>query len=295
MSRISYVNGIYANHAESVVSIDDRGLQFSDGVYEVIAIWKGAAVDLSLHLKRLARSMDKLDFSIQPTPLALPIILRQVLRKNRVKSGIVYLQVNRGSAPRNHSFSDLRMVPTCIVTAKNGVGPNQEDVENGIRLRIQADERWKNRDIKSISLLPNVLSKQNAVKNGFFDSLFLDSDGSVNETSTANIWYINDKGALITRSLGQEILGGVTRLRVALIAKKMGYQVQESIFNIEELLNAKEVFITSTTVFLLPVSKVGDHKINNGNPGPIYKNLLNQYYSYLNHLNIRDSWNALRK
>ena len=292
MSKISYVNGVYLNHLKATVSIDDRGLQFSDGVYEVVAVWRGAAVDLSYHLARLTRSMNKLKFYNQPTRSKIPIIIRQIIKRNRITSGSIYIQVNRGTLKRNHSYTDLKPPCTCIVTARNGVGPHPNDVETGISLIVQDDERWKNRDIKSISLLPNILSKQAAIEKGYFDSIFLEPDGTVTETSTANICYVNKDGTIVTRALGSEILGGITRFRVLLIAKELGYQIKESTFKIEDLVHASEVFITSTTVFLLPVHRIGEKLIHRGKPGPIYKSLLNKYYSYLNQLSLKDSWNV---
>lgn len=292
MSRIAYVNGRYERHATAMVSIEDRGFQFADGVYEVVAIVNGCAVDFLPHLDRLERSMAELRFSLPPNRSALTVISREVVTRNRVRNGILYIQVNRGQAPRNHPFPESETGCSVVMTARSGLGPSVVQREEGVRLAVQGDQRWLRRDIKSVGLLANVLAKQTAKETNAFEALLINPDGTVTEASAANVWLVDKDGALITRPLGPEILGGITRARVLSLAKEAGYQVREAAFTLDEVLTAKEMFLTGTTTFVLPVVQIDESVISNGYPGEVSRDLGERYLSFLESLEPKSSWHG---
>lgn len=290
MSRIAYVNGQYTPHSEAAVSIEDRGYQFADGVYEVVAIWQGCAVDLRPHMDRLERSMSEIRFPNPPHRSALSVISHETVRRNKVRNGILYIQINRGTASRNHPFPGSDVACSVVMTARSGLGPSPKQVEGGVRLSVQQDIRWKRRDIKTVGLLANVLSKQHAKENQAFEALLVDPDDTVTEASAANVWIVDHNGMLKTRPLGAEILGGITRARVMDLASHAGLTVVEQPFTLEEVTQAREVFLTGTTTFVLPVTQVDDQVIANGHPGETTRRLRQSYLSYLDSLDPTVSW-----
>jgi len=293
MSRIAYVNGQYVPHNDAAVSIEDRGYQFADGVYEVVAIWNGCAVDLAPHMDRLERSMAELRFPNPPFRQALSVIAKETVRLNKVQDGILYIQINRGSASRNHPFPSSETACSVVMTARSGLGPSSDQAENGVGLSAQEDIRWKRRDIKTVGLLANVLSKQHAKENDAFEALLIDPDGTVTEASAANVWIVDKDGVLKTRPLGPEILGGITRARVLALASDAGLSVEETAFTMEDVTQAKEVFLTGTTTFVLPVTQIDNHIIANGHPGETTRQLRTAYVNYLGGLEHRSSWQTV--
>ncbi|NKB46005.1 MAG: D-amino-acid transaminase [Alphaproteobacteria bacterium] len=292
MTRFAYVNGRYETHSSATVSIEDRGYQFADGIYEVVAVWHGCAIDLVGHMDRLERSMNEVQFPSPPLRRALGIIAQEVVRLNRVRTGILYIQINRGTAPRNHPFPGEGVKCSVVMTARHGLGPSASDVDNGVSLKIQEDQRWKRRDIKTIGLLPNVLTKQAAKAAGAFEALLVDPDGTITESSAANVWLVDKDGTLVTRPLGPEILGGITRSRVMTIAQDTGRPVREAIFTLEDVFAAREVFLTGTTTFVLPVTNVDDTVIANGHPGEVACDLRDRYQAFLDSHDPRTSWHV---
>ncbi|MGC2854206.1 D-amino-acid transaminase [Novispirillum sp. DQ9] len=272
MSRIAYVNGRYVPHSDAAVHVEDRGYQFADGVYEVIAVRGGAAVDLGLHLDRLSRSLAALSIAEPMSRRALAHILRQVVVRNRVRDGIVYLQITRGVAPRNHPFP-RHVRPSVVVTARPGVGPRAAQVEEGGRVVSVPDARWARRDVKSVSLLPNVLAKQAAVEKGAYEAWLTMPDGTVTEASASNAWIVTADGTLVTHPLGHDILPGVTRKVVLDLARAAGMTVAERAFTLDEAKAAREAFITSTTAFVLAVTQIDDTVVGNGHPGEVARAL----------------------
>jgi len=289
MSRIAYVNGRYKPHAHAMVSIEDRGYQFADGVYEVVALWNSYPVDLKGHMDRLERSMAELHFSHIPHRSALGVIAKQIVRENRVKNGTLYIQVNRGTAARDHLFPGSGTGPSVVMTSRSGLGPSNVQAEKGVKLTVQDDIRWGRRDIKSVGLLANALSKQAAKEQKAFESLLINPDGTVTETSAANVWLVNQDGDLVTRPLGPDILGGITRARVMALAEEAGYTVKEEVFTLDDTLSACEIFLTGTTTFVLPVVQVGKTLIANGHPGEKACDLRYRYINFLNNLDVK-SW-----
>lgn len=284
MSHVAYVNGRYVPHKEATVHIEDRGYQFADAVYEVTCIWNGKPVDHAAHLRRLVRSLAELRISMPCSAAALTAITREIVWRNRIQKGTVYLQVGRGVAPRNQSFPIKPTKPSIVMTAKHGTGPSESLAQKGVKVTVQPDIRWGRVDIKTVGLLPNALAKQAAVEAKAFEALLVKPDGTVTECSTANAWIVTKDKVLVTHPTTNEILGGVTRDTVKRIAKAAGYEVQERTYNLDEALAAKEMFLTGTTTFVLPVVQVDERSIANGGPGQVSLDLRQRYVDYVNAL-----------
>ncbi len=279
MSRIAYVNGRYAPHGEARVHIEDRGYQFADGVYEVIAVVGGRLVDGEPHLDRLESSLAELEMAMPMARGPLRVVLDETVRRNGVRDGMVYLQVSRGVARRDHPFpSGVR--PALVVTARRSVFPSDPDAVTGAKVVTAPDIRWGRCDIKSISLLPNVLAKQQAIEAGAYETWMFDGDGHVTEGSATNAWILSREGRVVTRPLSSAILGGITRQTLIRLARDAGVEVEERSFSVDEAKAAREAFITSTTNLLKPVTQIDDAVIGNGEPGETSRRLLGLYLAY---------------
>lgn len=268
MTRIAYVNGAYVRTAEAGVSIEDRGFQLADGVYEVCEIRHGYIVDLTRHLDRLDRSLSEIRIPQPMSRKALVAIVRQVIRRNHVKNGLFYLQVTRGAARRDHVFPAPDTKPTVVVTAKRTdaaliAGKNAD----GIRAITVPENRWDRVDIKTVGLLPNVLARQQAKEAGAQEAIFVDAEGKVTEGAATNVWIVDKDGALRTRPADHGILRGITRTTLMDVATKIGLEIEERAFTVAEMLSAREVFITAATSICFPVVAVDGHTIANGHPG----------------------------
>ena len=279
MSRIAYVNGRYVRHRQAAVHVEDRGYQFADGVYEVIAVRRGCLIDRGPHLDRLNRSLRELGIAWPMSPGALSVVLEQCVRRNRVDNGIVYLQMTRGVARRDHAIP-ANPVTSLVVTARKQTMAS-EQFEAGIRVVTVPDIRWKRCDIKSVSLLPNVLAKQAAKDRGAYEAWQVDEEGFVTEGSSTNAWILTPDGALVTRHLGASILSGITRLVVLDLAHRDNITLVERPFSRDEALGASEAFLTSTTSCILPVVQIDDHVLRNGQPGPVTRRLRSLYDEHI--------------
>ncbi len=270
MSRIAYVNGRYLPHRHAAIHIEDRGFQFADAVYEVCEIKDGLLVDEARHLERLSRSLSELRIAEPRNMTALGTILREVVRRNRVRNGIVYLQVTRGVAPRNHAFPSPAVQPGLVVTARS-IDPEEgiKRARAGIAVVTTADNRWERVDIKSVGLLPNVLAKQKAREAGAFEAWFVDEKGYVTEGSSTNAWILTAEGVLVTRPADRGILRGITRVVVLEMAAIEGIPVEERPFTLADVLSAKEAFITASSTLVMPVVKLDGQPIGDGAPGPV--------------------------
>ncbi|WP_075221245.1 D-amino-acid transaminase [Acuticoccus yangtzensis] len=279
MSRIAYVNGRYLPHADAVVHVEDRGFQFADGVYEVCEIWNGQIVDMTRHLDRLARSLNELSMDWPVERRALTMILRETIRRNRVKDGLVYLQITRGQARRDFSFPKGKVPPTLVVTARSSDPKAALKVgEEGISVITTPDIRWERVDIKTVSLLPQVLAKEKAVRAGAKEAWMFDKDGFVTEGASSNAWIVSQDGTLITRPAEKGILRGITRAAIMDYAAANGITVEERPFTIEEAKAAREAFITSATMTASPVVKIDDSVIGNGAPGSIVSDMRARFH-----------------
>ena len=280
MSRIAYVNGRYLPHASAAVHVEDRGYQFADGVYEVISIHGGRLVDAKAHYDRLDRSLRKLEIAPAMSRLALDHVLHETLRRNRLSKGILYLQMTRGVAKRDHAFP--REVSTSlVVTARRGGQPNPEAIESGVTVVLVPETRWARCDIKSVSLLPNVLAKQHAKKQGAFESWFVEADGNITEGSSTNAWIVDGDGNLVTRNLHAGILSGVTRNAVVDLAARERISIVERPFTADEAKAAPEAFLTSTTSFVMPVVRIDGDRIGDGLPGALTRKLQALYEGHV--------------
>jgi len=268
MSRIAYVNGRYLPWREAAVHIEDRGYQFSDGVYEVCEVRGGRLIDERLHLARLERSLSELRIAMPMSLKALGIVMREVIRRNRVGDGIIYLQITRGVARRDHAFPAAGTMPSVVVTARNlDLAGNERIAAEGVAVVTVPDNRWERVDIKSVSLLPNVLAKQAAREAGAKEAWFVDRKGFVTEGSSTNAWIVTREGEVVTRPVDNGILRGITRTVLIEVIKAQGLTFKERAFTAEEAYGAREAFITSASMIVMPVVRIDGRPIGNGAPG----------------------------
>jgi D-alanine transaminase len=268
MPRIAYVNGRYVRHTDAAVHIDDRGFVFADAVYEVCQVQRGFIIDLTRHLDRLDRSLGEIRIRPPMPRAALTGIIREVLRRNRVVNGMVYLQVTRGVAKRDHVFPFPEVRASLIVTAKSlNPAVNAAKYASGIKAVTVADNRWGRVDIKTVGLLPNVLARQQAKEAGAQEAIFVDAEGNVTEGGATNLWIVDKAGTLVTRPADHAILRGITRTTLMDVAEKIGLPVEERRFSVAEMLQAREVFITGATTICLPVVSIDGQTVANGHPG----------------------------
>ena len=280
MTRIAYVNGQYVPHDEAVVHIEDRGFQFADGVYEVIAVHQGKLIDEELHMERLERSLGELSIAWPISRRSMPVVMRQVVRRNRVHNGLLYLQVTRGVAPRNHAFPDHDH-SSLVMTSRPTASFDKEAIAKGVDVITVPDIRWSRRDIKSISLLPNCLSKQQAVEAGAYEAWFIDNDGLITEGTACNAWIVTKDGELLSRKADSDILNGITRQSLIKLAAKEGVSFTERAFTPDEAKAAKEAFLTSTTSFVKPVVRIDGQSVGNGKAGSLTRRLLDFYGAHM--------------
>ena len=281
MPNITYIDGKYLNYEDSKIHINDRGYHFGDAIYEVIVFNKNIFYDFDGHIQRLFKSLKSLEIKFSLSSSSLKIIINNLIRLNKANIGSVYIQVSRGVAERNHSFHGLNIKPilTIIVTKKSNIENNL----NGVKAITLNDNRWSRPDIKTTQLLPNVLAKTLANKNNAYESIFIDDEGFVTEGSSSNIWVLNKENQLITRNLDGKILSGITRNSISLFAKKNNITVVEKKFTQIELYNAKEVFLTSASSFIMPIVQIDDQNINQGLVGNISLKLRKLYFDNFKH------------
>jgi D-alanine transaminase len=270
MPRIAYVNGRYLPHGQASVHVEDRGLQFADAVYEVCEVRDGRLVDEPRHMARLARSLRELRIRLPMRPTALGVVLREVARRNRIDDGIVYLQVSRGTAPRDHAFPAGDMRPGIVVTARSmPLELRDRRAGEGVFVVTTPDNRWARVDIKSTSLLPNVLAKQAAREAGAYEAWFVDGEGCVTEGSSTNAWIVTAEGTIVTRHADRGILGGITRAVLLEVAAERGLSVEEREFALGEAREAREAFLTSATGAVTPIVRIDGAAVGDGRPGPV--------------------------
>ncbi len=270
MTRIVYVNGRYVPYAQAAVHVEDRGFQFADAVYEVIEVFDGALIDAPRHLDRLARSLAALDIASPMSGTALGLVMRQVIRRNRVRDGLVYLQVTRGAAPRDFPVPADDTPPTIVCLAR-AIDRTQREAQaaKGISVVTVPDIRWGRCDIKTVMLLPAVLAKSQARAAGAKEAWLVDEQGFVTEGAASNAWIIDADGHLVTRRADHGILSGVTRATVIDCIEREGLELVERPFRPEEVQVAREAFITAATNTVMPVVSIDAHVIGNGTPGPV--------------------------
>lgn len=270
MARVVYVNGRYRPYRDAMVHVEDRGFQFSDGVYEVCEVFGGRLVDERRHMERLQRSLGALRIGL-PMPLgALSRVLHEVVRRNRVHDGLVYLQVTRGVARREHAFPPPGTAPTLVVSARRlDRAQSERTAQAGIAVITVPENRWARVDIKSVALLPNVLARQAAREQGAREAWFVDANGKVTEGAASNAWIVTRDGAAVTRPTGVDILGGISREVVKEVLAGLQILLVERPFTVDEALGGREAFITAATQIVMPVVRIDDKPIGEGKPGPV--------------------------
>ncbi len=281
MSRTAYVNGRYLPMRSAMVHVEDRGYQFGDGVYEVCEVREGRLIDERRHLARLQRSLDELRIRAPMSPKALGIVLREVIARNRIGYGIVYFQVTRGVARRDHAFPSPEVEPILVVTARPlSSTRNEMSAANGIAVVSAPDNRWDRVDIKSIGLLPNVLARQAAIDRGARDAWFVDETGAVTEGASANAWIVTQTGVVVTHPADHDILRGVTRTVLFDVIREQRLTVEERAFTLQEAYAAREAFMTAASQIVLPVVRIDGRAIGDGRPGPVATALRREFHRY---------------
>lgn len=282
MARFAYVDGAFVRFDNACVHIEDRGLQFGDSVYEVWAVKNRKLLDNIGHMERLSRSLSMLQIMQVLSPKSLEIIISKLLELNKIRDGLVYLQITRGVAMRDHPFPKNTQ-PSIIITARpKDYAALEAKAQKGLKIKTSKDIRWKRVDIKTTNLLPNVLAKQEVLDQGYDDVWFYDDAGLITEGSAQNAWILNQAGQLQTRNLGQDILGGITRQTILKVAKDNKIDVIEKAFSINEARNAKEAFVTSATSFVTAVISIDDNLIGNGTIGEVARKLRADYFANQN-------------
>ncbi|NBO18288.1 MAG: D-amino-acid transaminase [Proteobacteria bacterium] len=279
MARISYVNGKYVHHAQAMVHVEDRGYQFADGVYEYIAFYNRTPLDGGPHLQRLERSAGELGIAMPMGLRPMALVVQELIARNGREDGGIYIQVTRGVARRDHVFP-ARVKPALVMTLCAAKLPKPQDVKNGVRAITHPDIRWVRRDIKSVSLLANVVARQKAAEVQAREAWLIDG-GVVTEGAVSNAYIVNKAGEVVTHPADTHILNGITRSVVLRLAREGGIAVREEPFSMADIGSAAEAFITSTSAGVLPVTRVDDMMIGGGKPGPITQKLQALYAAHI--------------
>ena len=280
MSRVAYVNGRFVPHADATVHVEDRGYQFADAVYEVWSVLDGRLGDFQGHMDRLHRSMDELKIEHPMSRAALLSVLRETVRRNRMRNGLLYLQISRGTARRDHAFPTPSVPASVVATCKPlDMAALHAKADKGVAVATAPDNRWGRCDIKTVGLLPNILAKQAAKEKGAAEAWLVDDLGFVTEGSSTNAWIVDAEGVLRTRDTNCNILRGVTRANLLAIAREEGVDFAERPFSVEEAKLAREAFFTAASAFLTPVVSIDGAKIGDGKPGPLTRKLRELYFN----------------
>src|SRR5205823_4652996 len=279
MGRYAYVNGRYVDHRDASVHIEDRGYQLADGVYEVVGVRDGKLIDEAPHINRLDRSLRELRIAWPVSRPALGFVMRELMRRNRLRDGLVYMQVTRGVARRDHAFPTTPVKPALVLTTKNtkhlGADPGP-----GVAVKSHPDIRWERCDIKTVALLPNVLAKQAARESGAYEAWLVDEKGRVTEGASTNAWIVTPDNELVTRQTDHGILAGITRGSLKSIANDLQLKIVERPFTLAEAKKAKEAFVTSATSFVLPVVRIDGETVGDGKVGPAARRLREEYVRF---------------
>jgi len=280
MPRIAYVNGAYVPHRRACVHIEDRGYQFADGAYEVVNTYRGRLIDEVAHLERLDRSLNELSIAPPMARQSMRLVMREVVRRNRMATGLLYIQVTRGVAPRDHKFPRTAK-PALVMTARSIPEFPREMLDDGVKILTVPDIRWARCDIKSVALLPNILAKQAAAEAQAYEAWMVDDGEYVTEGSSSNAWIVTADNVLVTQPTGHRILAGITRRAIMSLAEELGYAVEERPFTVAEAYQAKEAFMSNSSHFVTPVTQIDDTVIANGKPGALTVGLHERYILFM--------------
>ncbi|MGD0191964.1 MAG: D-amino-acid transaminase [Rhizomicrobium sp.] len=276
---MAYVNGRYVPHGRAAVHIEDRGLQFSDAVYEVFGVIEGVIFDEEEHLDRLERSLGELEIAMPMQRTAMKFVVREVARRNGVGNGLIYMQITRGAYRRDHPIpADQFVRPSIIMTARNmDMVSVEARRQSGVSVVTGRDERWGRCDIKSTSLLANILAKTAGRRAGAYETWLVDSEGFVTEGSSTTAWIVDKDGRVVTRNLSHAILPGVTRKVILEAAAEAQLPVEERRFTPAEAANAKEAFISAASIGAVPVVSVDGKTVGDGRSGPVCRRIQELY------------------
>ena len=277
MSRFVYLNSKFIKFKDAKIHIEDRGLQFSDSVYEVVAFYNQQLIDFEFHIKRLKYSLKELKIKYFVNKDKLKKIFNKIINLNKIKNGIIYLQITRGVQQRNHAYKN-NLTPNLIIYSINKKFNLPNKNFKGVNAITFNDLRWKRRDIKSVSLLANVLAKKEALNKKAYEAILIDK-GKITEATSSNVWIVKNN-KLITHPSNTDILKGITRESIKKLIKTNKLQLSEKSFTIKQLYNADEVFITSSTNLVTPILKIDSKIINKGKIGNISLRLANLYANF---------------
>lgn len=280
MPETAFVNGKFMPLAEATVSVEDRGFQFADGVYEVLASYGGRPFAQEAHFRRLERSLKALRIALDIRACGLEGIVREGIERSGFAETLVYIQITRGRAPRHHEFPAAGTRPTVVMTVKELRRPAAELYERGVKVVSIPDLRWKRCDIKSTSLLANILAKEQAAEAGAFEALLVDGQGHITEGSSTSAFCVR-QGALWTAPAGPHILPSITRGILLELAQGLKLPVREEFSTLEQYLQAEEVFLAGTTTEAMPVVVIDDHQVADGKPGPLTRQLRQAFLEYV--------------
>jgi D-alanine transaminase len=272
--RIAYVNGRYLPHAQASVHVEDRGLQLGDAIYEVTNVMDGKPLDEEGHLDRMERSLREIGVAMPMSRAALKLVMREMIARNRIANGLLYLQVTRGAARRDHVPPKTKLKPTLILTMRSqDMAALKSRMEKGVAVTTAPDQRWKRCDIKTVQLLPNLLAKEAAKAKGAYEAWLVDDDGFVTEGGSTNAWIVDQSGKVVTRDLSNAILPGVTRAIILAAIRDAGMEVAERKFTVAEAQKAREAFLSSATGAAVPVVMIDGVKIGEGFPGALSRRI----------------------
>jgi len=280
MTRIAYVNGQYMPHHDAAVHIEDRGYQFADGVYEVFAMHQGLIIGEQGHMDRLEHSLKELRIAWPMSRRVIGVVIREIARRNRIRAGFIYLQISRGVARRDHPFPK-DSESSLVLTARRLPPLNKEELRKGVGVITIPDIRWKRHDIKSVALLPNILGMQQAREAGAYEAWMVNDEGMVTEGTLSNAWIVTEDGELVTHNASYAILNGITRLTVLEAAAEAGVEFSERPFSVDEALQAKEAFITSSTSHVKAVTSIDGKSVGNGHVGELTSRMLDLYVDFI--------------
>jgi D-alanine transaminase len=276
--RIAYVNGRYVPHRQATVHIEDRGLQFADSVYEVCAVLDSRLIDEDGHSARLGRSLASLGMPMPMNTAALAVVMREMVRRNRLRNGLLYLQVTRGAYRRDHVMPENPKLTLLMTARPIDVAAVERRRSDGIAVVTMPDLRWGRCDIKTTGLLANAMAKTEARRRGAFEAWLVDSNSMVTEGSSSNAWIVTDGNVLVTRHLSTVILAGVTRAGVfEALKSEGGIEVQERAFSLDEAFSAREAFMTSASGGVIPIISIDGHTLGEGKPGPVTRRVHTLY------------------
>ena len=279
MPELASVNGCITSIDDARISINDRGLVFGDGVYEVIASYRGKLILFAEHLARLRRSLDEIRMNyVDVQPIADQITA--LFRQSGFERAKIYLQVSRGEVPREHAFPQPKVEPNVIITVREIHEDKADKLTHGVCCISRPDLRWGRVDIKTINLLPNCLAKQEAVENGCYEAILIGNDGLVREATSANLYVVRGR-TIWTHPCNERILRGITRGLLLELMRKAGLPFREDAVTLSEMYQADEAFLSGTTTEVLPVVKIDDRVIGQGVPGPATRRLIQLYQEWL--------------